>query len=101
MKNNFSEENTRYSTKDPYKVALLLSMGATIVERDPTDSNNIIFTLEHERIVDFVNAIHGGNAHLFLQGEEAKEFEKLKSYAEHHKDIMGYIRDMRMNRRGQ
>ena len=84
--NNFFADNKRYRTKDPYKVVLLMCLGAKVVERNIDDPNNIVFTLEHEKIADFVNQIHSG------------ELQDLMRYTEYHKQIMGFIRDVRMNR---
>ena len=83
---NFFAENKRYRTKDPYKVVLLMCLGAKVVERNIDDPSNIVFTLEHEQIAGLVNKIHSG------------ELEDLMKYTEYHKQIMGFIRDVRMNR---
>lgn len=101
MQNNFSDDGTQYSIKDPHKVALLCFMGAEIIDRDTSDSNNIIFTLSHDKMPQLVSAIHSGQPYKYLPETDADDFTKIKTYAQHHKEIMDFIRDVRMNRRGK
>ena len=89
--NNFLNNARQYACKDPYKIALLQCMGAKIIKRDATDPRNVVFLLEHENIAAFVDAIHSGTTGQYLK-------EDAEKYAEYHKDIMGYIRDVRTNR---
>lgn len=85
MKDKFSENKVRYSITDPYKVAMLLCLGAEIVERNTENPNSIIFTLEHEKMDELVNMIHSG------------EPSDLTQYAKHLKDIRDYIKDVKCN----
>lgn len=91
ISNNFLSNARQYACKDPYKVALLLCMGAKVIRKDAKDPQNIVFVLEHDNIAVFVEAIHSGAAGQYLK-------EGADKYAQYHKDIMGYIRDVRTNR---
>lgn len=92
--NNFLSNNKQYACKDPYKVCLLRCMGAKIISRDATDPQNIVFVLEHNDIAAWVDAIHTGTVGQYLK-------EGANKYMEYHKEIMGYIRDVRTNRGGR
>lgn len=96
-----SKDGNKYAIRDPRKVALLQYMGAKVVERKAEDPENIIFILEHEKIVDMVNAIHTGQPHKYLNEMQASDFEKIKTFSDYHREIMSYIRDIRRNRRGK
>ena len=94
IKNKFSEDGTRYSIKDAYKACLLCCMGAKIVERDTSDPGNIVFTLEHENMIDLVNSIHDGEPDYFLK-------DGIEDYIQCHKKLMAFIRETKLNKRGQ
>ena len=83
-----------YKTKDPYKVALLLCLGAEIESRETDDPENIVFTLKRENIREIVDAIHSGELGKY------GEYAHLLKFSEHHKEIMRFIREIRLNRKG-
>ena len=93
MKNFFSEDGKQYSSKDPDKIVLLQGLGAKIVKRDTTDPRNIVFTLEHDRIAEFVDAIHSGNLGQYgniLRADKCLELRK---------QLMSYINEVKLNAR--
>lgn len=88
---NFSDDKKEYSIKDPYNVAILQCLGVEIIKRDASDPRNIVFTLRHDKIVEYVNAIYDGDL-----GKYA-EILRLDKFVEYHKAIMKYIREIKFN----
>lgn len=88
---NFLDRKRQYACKDPYKIALLQCMGAVITSKNAADPQNVVFVLEHEHIAVLVDAIHNGTV-----GQHLKE--GADKFAQYHREIMGYIRDVRNNR---
>lgn len=86
-------KDKKYKTRNPDKIALLQCMGAKIVKRDVSDPDRIIFVLQHEKIADFVEAIHNGNPELYLK-------ESAASFAEYRKALMKFIKEAQLNTRG-
>jgi len=94
-RNNFSQDGKQYSSKDPDKISLLQCLGAKIVKRDTTDPRNIVFTLEHNKIAEFVDAIHSGTLGKYgniLRADKCLELRK---------QLMSYINEVKLNARGK
>jgi hypothetical protein len=91
----FSQDEKEYSTKDPDKIALLQSLGAVIIRRDISDPQNIVFTLRHDKIAEYVYALHNGTLDELGQNVDPQKVLEFR------REIIKFIRDVKLNAKQQ
>jgi glutaredoxin len=93
---NFSDDGQRYATRDPYIAALLCCMGAKIAEHDASDPENVIFILQHEDMVKLRKESRSPELATYDVTKQ-KMIEILQAYISQHKELMGLVRENRLN----